>query len=197
MASGVGLALLSLEEELAGGVATRAPPPGNDLMAQAARLDPAAGLTSPGDQAARGRECACAPAWPRDRMRWREGAEMAQAPSRAAGWSARRSPPAPLGARARSPLCRGEVARRGQRGPRVPASPPPTHHVGVALERRLPAQVPRPAAVQADERAAAVVAGELAVCGEDGRSAGRRPLPPAAARPPGLVPAAGGRRPRR
>lgn len=49
-------------------------------------------------------------------------------------------------------------ASRGPRGR--------THHVRIPLQRRFPVQVPGPAAVQADERATAIVAGELAVCRE-------------------------------
>lgn len=43
---------------------------------------------------------------------------------------------------------------------------PRAHHVRVQLQRRFPAQVPGPAAVQADKRAATVVACELAICRE-------------------------------
>jgi hypothetical protein len=49
--------------------------------------------------------------------------------------------------------------------PPYPGSPSSrAHHVRVPLQRGVPAQVPGPAAIQADERAATVVAGELAVC---------------------------------
>lgn len=43
---------------------------------------------------------------------------------------------------------------------------PHAHHVRVPFQCGVPAQVSGPAAVQADERSAAVMAGELAVCRE-------------------------------
>lgn len=123
-------------------------------------------------------------------MRMREGAEIARAPSLGdwgspLGGSSTHGTPSSL--RAVSPLPRGSpLLERSLRVaghpwvmpemgpliyaslPRLYAAPPPsqTHHVCVPLQRRFPAQIPRSTAVQADERAATVVAGELAICRE-------------------------------
>lgn len=129
--------------------------------------------------------CACAPAWPQDRMR--SCAEIA--PAESPGDSEQSAPsrhaphlfePAhgisyclpqgnpllerPLRVMPGGPRNVSNVSRSSARPCLAHTSPgPPAHHVCVPLQRRFPSQVPGPAAVQADERAASVVAGELAI----------------------------------
>lgn len=152
---------------LVGAERRRAGPPGVTGARNSAQLRPGRPALVGGTPSA----CACVPAWPPARKQGRGGNGAARR-GRARSVTPPLRPCAQLAGLHRGASLWEARLRTLFWGPsRIcsPASREPrgrTHHVRIPLQRRFPVQVSGPAAVQADERATAIVAGELAICRE-------------------------------